>query len=161
MRRHLHRDPVSAGQGGLAFAPARHFFGVAVALTIVPNAPIPSARPPPTQGANFTITATGNCQEDVNSATYDVQGTFAGIPVLSVKGNDACHPTDFPVGGALNLGHMYIEGASCPVKQGTTLNIVSQAFVGKLAPPGTLKASLEAYDQSKKDLLKIDFTITM
>ena len=121
--------------------------------TATPSAPV--------KGANFTITATGNCAEDVTTATYDVQGTFAGIPVLHVKGNDACSATDFPVGGALNLGHMYINGAQCPVAQGTALSIVSQAFVSKLAPPGTLKASLTAYDQAASALLKIDFSITM
>ena len=121
--------------------------------TATPSAPV--------KGANFTVTAEGNCAEDVTSATYDVHGTFAGIPVLTVKGNDACSATDFPVGGALNLGHMYVGGAQCPVTKGTKLSIVSQAFISKLAPPGTLKASLTAYDQAASALLKIDFSITM
>ena len=120
--------------------------------TATPSAPV--------KGANFTITAEGNCAEDVTSATYDVHGTFAGIPVLTVKGNDACSATDFPVGGALNLGHMYIGGVACPVTGGAAIVLDNKAFISKLAPPGTLKSSLTTYDQDKKPLFKILLDVT-
>ena len=119
-----------------------------------------TAPPSPAKGANFTITVNGNCPADVTTATYDATGTFAGIPVLKVLGNPGCGDTDFPVGGALNLGHMYIGGVACPVKGGAALVLDNKAFISKLAPPGTLKSSLTTYDQDKKPLFKILLDVT-
>ena len=128
--------------------------------TFNPGTRYASAPPSPAKGANFTITVNGNCPADVTTATYDATGTFAGIPVLKVLGNSGCGDTDFPVGGALNLGHMYIGGVTCPVKGGAAMVLDNKAFISKLAPPGTLKSSLTTYDQDKKPLFKILLDVT-
>jgi hypothetical protein len=101
--------------------------------------------PTPVKGQNFTVTVEGACTEDVTVASYEAKGTFAGLQVLNHK-DDACKATDFPVGGALNLGHFYIGGVACPVSKGGDVSIVSTANVAMLAPPGTLKSGLIAYD---------------
>merc|ERR1711871_54628 len=80
-----------------------------------------TSTPTPQKGANFTITATGTCVEAVSAASYHVSGKFAGLQVLNHDEPDACVDTDFPIGGALNLGHMYIAKAGCPVAQGQQL----------------------------------------
>ena len=116
--------------------------------------------PDPAKGANFTVTVVGNCPNDVKTATYDAHGTFAGIPVLNVKGNTGCGATDFPVGGSLNLGHMYIGGVTCPVTKSTTMTLSNHAYIAKLAPPGTLKSTLTVSDQDKKALFTVDLDVS-
>jgi len=114
----------------------------------------------PTLGQNFTITIEGTCSGAVSTSTYDMTGTFAGIPILNKKGLDGCSPTDFSVGGALNLGHVYIGGATCPIAAAGALKIVSQALVGVHAPPGTLKTVLTTKDQAGAELFSINLDVT-
>ena len=99
----------------------------------------------PTKGGNFTVTISGSCTEDITVASYVAKGTYAGLPVLNHV-DDACSPSDFPVGGVLNLGHFYIGGATCPVAKAGTVTISSVAHIAKACPSGTLKAGLVAYD---------------
>merc|ERR1719261_2335019 len=115
----------------------------------------------PVKGQNFTITAAGTCSEDITAASYHVSGTFGGLPVLNHDEPDACVDTDFPIGGALNLGHMYIAKAGCTVPQGAKLKLVSTAFVSKLAPPATLKADLVAKDGAGNKILELEVDVTM
>ena len=115
----------------------------------------------PVKGQNFTITAIGMCSEDVTAANYHVDGKFAGLPVINEDCADACKPYDFKIGGALNMGHMYIAGAGCPVKQGTNMTIVSTAYVGANAPGGTLTSEMKAYDGNKQLLLDLQIITSL
>ena len=115
------------------------------------------------RGQNFTITAEGSCDAEVDGATYHVDGKFAGLPVINHDCADACQDSDFAVGGVLNMGHMYIGGAACPVTTSQKLSIVSHAFVATSAPKGTLTTELVAKDTSaaKNILLDIQVIVTM
>ena len=120
-----------------------------------------TSTPTPVKGQNFTITAKGVCSEDVTAASYDCTGKFGGLPVIKQHCDDACHDSDFAIGGALNMGHMYISGAGCPVTKGQTMTIVSTAFVGNLAPSGTLTSDLTAKDAAGNKLLELQVAVTL
>ena len=120
-----------------------------------------TSTPTPVKGTNFTITAKGICTEDVTAASYDCTGKFAGLPVINQHCDDACKDSDFAIGGALNMGHMYIAGAGCPVTQGNTMTIVSTAYVGTTAPGGTLTSELTAKDSAGNKLLDLQVVISL
>ena len=108
---------------------------------------------------SFPPTPYTRCSLQVYNATYHVSGKFAGLPVVNYDCSNACADSDFAVGGVLNMGHMYISGAQCPVKQPQKLSIVSHAYVSPAAPKGTLTTELVAKDASAAQNILLDLQV--
>ena len=101
----------------------------------------------------------GSCASAVNTASYNLSLSASGLPLIDVKGVDGCPPTDFPIGGALDIGHFYFGVVGCPLDG--KFAVSSQLVVATHAPKDTLTGVLRMEDQAGAAMFVIEMVVNI
>lgn len=113
----------------------------------------------PERGRTISLFGKGDVKEDITEGNLKLTVKLAGMQVFGHQ-SKACGNTSVPL--PLGLGHIYVYGLTCPIKQGATAELEANVTLPIIAPGGNYQVELSATDSSdSKSLFCIQIALEL
>lgn len=96
---------------------------------------------PPVKGQNVTIAVSGTLDETVDAGTYQIDVSYAGIPVYSKNGS-------------------ICDYAPCPQAAGA-INLSKEIELPSIAPAGSYHAKIQGADSNSQPLFCVEVDLNI